>query len=177
MQNTISMMSLACVMAVTACAPATSTSTSTTPGAPAFQTERVHAAGQVRLWVPPSWRVDDATANTLFMDAPDGTVSIGVTVVDGDSLGAALVGVATGTLIGFEDLALVGEPVTAQLNGMDALFQDGRGRHRGEAVEVSVGIIDTPADKYLLVIGEAASGQFAQHEGTIQQVLEGIRPL
>jgi len=163
-------------LAIAACAPANTTG-ATEPGESAFQTERVHEAGRVKIWVPPSWHVDDKTADTLIMDAPDGTVSIGMTVVDGQDLGAALLGVAANTVIGFEELTLIGEPVSAQLNGMDALFQDARGRYQGRAVDVSVGVIDTPADKYLLVFGEAATGQFAQHEPTLQRVLDGIRPL
>ncbi len=167
--------SVALALTFTACAPAA------TGGAEApkqaFQTERVHEAGHVKLWIPPTWTVEDG-ADSLVLNAPDGTVSIGVTVIDGKDLGTALIGVAASALAGYDELSLVGSPVSGKINGMDALFQDGRGRYHGGSVELSVGVIDTPAqDKYLLVVGEAASGQLAAHEETIRKVIDGIKPI
>jgi len=165
---------LAFVLSATACGGAA-------PGAEhpgeSFQSERVHTSGKVRLWVPPGWAIDDSHADSLVMSAPDGSVSLDFTVVEGQDLGTALLGVGAGVLIGYDQLALVGAPVTGQINGMDALFQDGRGTYKGMQVELSVGVIDTPADKFLLVVGEAESASFRAHEQTIRKVIEGIRPM
>ncbi|MDQ3365851.1 MAG: hypothetical protein M3680_10530 [Myxococcota bacterium] len=142
-----------------------------------FETERVHTAGQVRLWVPDGWAVEDTAPDALILTAPDRGVSLSVSVLDGQDLGSALLGVATSALVGFDDLQLVGTPVDMKINGMAALFQDGRGTYRGQQVELSVGVIDTPADKYLLVIGEAEPGLLPRHEATLRQFMDGIKPL
>lgn len=166
------LLSLALAIALAAC-------TTPPPQHPdeSFQTERVHTSGKVRLWVPPSWTVDDSNADSLVMSAPDGSVSLDFTVVDGKDLGSALLAIGANVLVGYDQVALVGSPVSGQINGMDALFQDGRATYRNRPVELSVGVIDTPADKYLLVVGEAESAYFKQHEGTIRKVIEGIRPM
>jgi hypothetical protein len=142
-----------------------------------FQTERVHEAGRVKLWIPPGWAVDDTTADTLVITSPDHTVSLEVTVLDAKDLAGALVALAAAALIGYDDLQLVGAPQGGTINGMNALFQDGQGNYHGTSVALSVGVIDTPAEKFLLVVGEAETAAFAAHAGTIRDVMNGIKPL
>ena len=60
---------------------------------------------------------------------------------------------------------------------MNALFQDGRGKYHGHDVELSVGVIDTPAEKYLLVVGEAESDAYAEHEHVIREFMQRIKPI
>jgi len=147
------------------------------PNGPGFETERVHTAGRVKLWVPPGWAIDDTQTDAIVMTAPDQSVSLGFTVLDGKDLGTALLNVGAAALVGYDNLQLVGAPVSAQINGMEALLQDGRGTYKGIAVDLSVGVIDTPSDKYLLVVGEAETAMFQAHESTIRKVIEGIKPL
>jgi hypothetical protein len=141
------------------------------------ETERVDEAGRVKLWVPPGWTVDDSNADSLIVTAPDRAVSLDVTMLDGKDLGTALLAVATAAVIGYDDLQLVGSPVSGEINGMNALFQDGRGKYHGEDVELSVGVIDTPAEKFLLVVGEADSAAYAEHEHTIREFMHRIKPI
>jgi hypothetical protein len=162
---------LAIAMGAAACAPTTAQ-----PQGPGFETERVHTAGRVKLWVPPGWAIDDGN-NAIVMTAPDQSVSMSFTVLDGNDLGSALLNVGAAALIGYDNLQLVGAPVQAQINGMEALLQDGKGSYKGTQVELSVGVIDTPSDKYLLVVGEAETAMFQQHEATIRKVVEGIKPI
>jgi hypothetical protein len=164
------------VLALTVAAAACTPPQATEPGHE-FQTERVHQAGQVRLWVPPGWQVEEGGGDALVMTAPDQAVSLEVTVLDAKDLGGALLGVAAGALIGYDDLKLVGAPANAKINGMDALFQDGEGRYRGHDVELSVGVIDTPANKFLLVVGEADKASYQAHQGEIREFVQRIRPM
>jgi hypothetical protein len=144
---------------------------------PVGPSERIDEAGRVKLWVPPGWTVDDSSADSLVVTAPDQTVSLDVTMLDGKDLATALVAVAAAAVIGYDDLQLVGSPVSGQINGMNALFQDGRGTYHGHDVELSVGVIDTPAEKYLLVVGEAESDAYAEHEHQIREFMQRIRPI
>ena len=163
---------LSLAIAVAACGPATPQ-----PNGPAFETERVHNAGRVKLWIPPGWAVDDSAADALVLTAPDQSVSLAFTVLDAKDLGTALLNVGAAALIGYDNLQLVGSPVNGQINGMEALLQDGKATYNGRAVDLSVGVIDTPSDKYLLVVGEAETAYFAQHESEIRKVIEGIKPI
>jgi hypothetical protein len=164
---------LALSLAVAACGGAMSTPAD--PGQQ-FETERVHQGGQVKLRIPAGWNVDDS-GNSLVVTAPDQTVSLQVTLLDAKDLGTALLQVAGAALIGYDNLQLVGSPVDANIHGMAALFQDGRGTYRGVPVELSVGVIDTPTDKFLLVVGEAESATYREHEGAIHRFIEGIKPM
>jgi hypothetical protein len=139
--------------------------------------ERVDDAGRVKLWVPPGWNVDDSNADSLVVTAPDQTVSLAVEMLDGKDLASALAVVAATAVIGYDDLQLVGDPVTGQINGMNALFQDGRGKYHGHDVELSVGVIDTPAEKYLLVVGEADTAAYREHEHVIREFMQRIKPI
>ncbi|MFT3698430.1 MAG: hypothetical protein QM831_35125 [Kofleriaceae bacterium] len=141
-----------------------------------FQEERVHEAGQVKMTIPHGWQVN-GDGDTMNIESPDHSVDLQVTVVDGSDLAATLVGVGVGMLVGYDDLALEGAPVSGQINGMNALFQDGRGKFHGEPVNLSVGLIDTPANKFLLVVGEAEPGAFEEHRHAIKHFIEDIRPL
>jgi prepilin-type processing-associated H-X9-DG protein len=107
----------------------------------------------------------------------DHAVSLDVTMLDGKDLAAALVTVAAAAVIGYDDLQLEGQPVSGQINGMNALFQDGHGKFHGQDVELSVGVIDTPADKFLLVVGEAETAAFHDHEHAIREFMERIKPI
>jgi prepilin-type processing-associated H-X9-DG protein len=161
-------------LVLAACAGATPDPASPAQGA---DTERVDEAGRVKLWVPPGWSVDDSSAESLVVTAPDQTVSLDVTMLDGKDLATALVTVAAAAVIGYDDLQLVGSPVSGQINGMNALFQDGHGKYRGRDVELSVGVIDTPAEKYLLVVGETESDAYAEHEHVIREFMQRIKPI
>ena len=171
------MKQLAICLAFAIGAAACGGATTPQPNDPSFETERVHAAGRVKLWVPPGWAVDDSANDALVMTAPDQSVSLAFTVLDGNDLGTALLNVGAAALIGYDNLELVGSPVQGQINGMEALLQDGRGTYKGRGVELAVGVIDTPSEKYLLVVGEAESAYFPNHEATIRKVMEGIKPM
>ncbi|CAN5301997.1 hypothetical protein BH11MYX1_BH11MYX1_37890 [soil metagenome] len=60
---------------------------------------------------------------------------------------------------------------------MPAMFQDGKGAFHGHPVELSVGVIDTPAQKYLVVVGEASPEGFEAHREAIRQFMTEIKPL
>lgn len=140
-------------------------------------TERVHDGGHVKLWIPPGWAVDQENTDTLVMSAPDQTVSLEVTLLDAKDLAGALAGVTLAALIDYDHLELVGAPQSGDVNGMNALFQAGHATYKGNPVELSVGVLDTPAQKYLLVLGEASSDAFAEHESTIREVMHRIHPI
>ena len=142
-----------------------------------FQSERVHEAAGVRLWIPPAWRVDAGQDDTLVLRSPQDDLGITLFVVDGQDLGTALLAAGAQVIVAIDDLELVGSPTSVDINGMPALFQDGRGTRGGVAVEVSLGVIETPAKKYLMVLGAADAATLHHHEATLVKVMENIRPM
>src|SRR5689334_12174196 len=95
---------LCIALAVAACGGVTAQ-----PNGPTqFETERVHNAGRVKLWVPAGWAIDDSASDSLVMTAPDQSVSLAFTVLDGKDLGTALLNVGAAALIGYDNLQLVG---------------------------------------------------------------------
>lgn len=147
-----------------------------TPGQ-TFEEHRVHAEAQVQLWVPGGWTVDDGQPNLLVMHDPASEVGIMFAVVDAADLGSALLAVGASALLDLDDLELVGSPGEVSINGMPALFQDARAARDGTPLELSVGVIDTPADRYLIVVGAADAGRLAAHEATVTRIMEEIQPL
>jgi hypothetical protein len=152
--------------------------TTTTPAEPGHEAdgERVHEGGHVKLWVPAGWAVE-GDADSLVMTAPDHSVSLEVTVIDAKDLGTALLAIGAAALVGYDHLELVGAPQSGDINGMAALFQDGHATYHGTPVDLSVGVVDTPAEKFLLVVGEGETDRWEQHEGTIREVMHRIRPI
>jgi len=155
---------------------------STTPGSDtaadqgSFQSERVHEEAQVRIWVPDHWRVHDGAGNLIVMHDPRDEVSIMFAVVEGEDLLTALLAVTEGVLDEVDDVRLVGSPQAANFNGMDALLQDGKGVVDGVDVDLSVGVVLTPADKFLLIVGAAESGALERHADTVLAILNGLKP-
>jgi hypothetical protein len=168
-------LAVAIALMMGACVGAADSGT-TTPSTGSFQNERVHSEAQVRIWVPDHWRVDDRVGNMLVMADPNDEVSIMFAVVEGEDLLTALLAVTEGVLEEVDDVRLVGAPGEASFNGMDALIQDGTGVVDGVDVDLSVGVVLTPADKFLLIVGLAESGALARHEQTVLAVLEGLKP-
>lgn len=141
-----------------------------------FQNERVHQEAQVRIWVPDRWRVHSGADSVMVMSDPHGEVSIMFAVVEGEDLLGALLAVTEGVLDEVDDVRLSGSPQSASFHGMDALLQDGAGVVRGVDVDLSVGVVLTPADKYLLIVGVADSGALPRHADTLLAILEGLEP-
>jgi hypothetical protein len=136
---------------------------------------RADPEAQVQLWIPPGWHVDDAPGEIVMRD-PDGDVALRFAVVDAKDLGGALLEVGAHVLTEVDDVQLVGTPGDLTVNGMPGLYQDGKGTIDGVAVDLGVGVIDTPADKFLVVVGAADSAHFAEHEGEVKEVLARIAP-
>lgn len=170
--------SIGLVTALGLAAVATGCATTGTPAAQApFVQERVHPVARVKMIVPNGWNVGESADGSLVMTEPSSGLSILVKVVDGNDLATALLAVGTGILIGTDEVGLDGTPVDANINGMSALFQDGHAKVNGQAVSLSVGVIDTPADKYLLVVGEGTPTAVAANEAQLRSFFNSLSPL
>lgn len=156
-----------------ACAPG-ATGGADEPRAPMEQW-RVDPDAHVKLWVPAGWTVEDGPGE-IIMTEPHGEVAMRFAVIDAADLGAALLDVGARVLTEVDDVALDGAPGELTVNGMSGLYQDGKGTIDGVAVDLGVGVLDTPSDKFLLVVGAADSAHFDAHEAEIKDILDHIQP-
>jgi predicted Zn-dependent protease len=142
-----------------------------------FVEERVHPQARVKMIIPRGWTVQEQADGALALADSSAGINIDVKVVDGADLGTALLTVATGILLGYDNLGLDGAPVDNTINGMPALFQDGHATVQGHPVSLSVGVIDTPADKFLLIVGEGDPAALQAHENEVRTFINSIVPM
>lgn len=135
-----------------------------------------HTEAQVKVWIPDDW-AQEADADSLIITDPNDEVMVAFLVVDSENITAALDAMEAELSKIVEEISSETEPKEIKLNGMPAVVLDGKGKVQGEAVDLGIVIILTPAKKALLVFAIAQSATVANHEKTIEKVLGGIRPL
>lgn len=135
-----------------------------------------HTEAQVKVWIPDNW-VQEADEDSLIVTDPEEEVMVAFMVVDGENIEAALeaMEMELGSLA--ENVQADGEPEEVELNGMPAIVLDAKGTIDGEAVDMGVAVIITPAEKALLVFAVAQSSKVDKHTPTIEKILGGIQPM
>jgi hypothetical protein len=169
-----SLISIYLLVAAVACVPPQGAGAEEPGGG--FAQERVHEEAQVKIWIPARWSVDDTQADMLVLMDPDEEVGIMFMVVEAEDLAGALVGITTGILTEVDEIQLQGDPEALTINGMDALVADGIGTLDGTPIELSVGVLLTPTDKFLLVVGMADSAALHRHEATVLEIFQRLEP-
>ncbi len=135
-----------------------------------------HTEAQVTVWIPDNWD-QEADEDSLIVGDPDEEVMVAFLVVDSDNVEAALDAMEAELSDIVEDVSSEEEPSEVNLNGMPAIVLDAKGTVEGEAVDLGIAVIMTPANKALLVFAIAQSSAVAKHEATIEKILGGIKPL
>jgi hypothetical protein len=143
--------------------------------APAFAEKRTHSAAQVSIDVPAGYKVE-ADEDSMTISDPAGELGVFFVVLDADALDEALKAVdkEVGKLakgVKWDD-----KPSEMKLNGMDAVGLDGKGTIDGTAAELGVLLVNTPADKILLVLGAVESDKASKHEAAVSSMLKSIKP-
>ena len=144
--------------------------------APLSAEELNHNEARVKVWIPDGW-TQEADEQSLIINDPAEEVMVVFLVVEGSKIETALDAMEQELASIVENVTSEGEPQEVELNGMPAIVLDGKGTVEGEAVDLGIAVLRTPADKALLVFAIAKSSAVAKHEKTIEKILSGIKPL
>jgi hypothetical protein len=68
-----------------------------------------------------------------------------------------------------------GEPQVVEINGLQAVFQDGTGTAEGKRIEWSVGLIENGRGKILLILGMAEPAAVKKYEKRLQRILTSVQ--
>lgn len=135
-----------------------------------------HAEAKLSIWIPDGWHTDTDDGMLAVKD-PKEEIGILFIVMDAadvekatDEMGKVLEEI-------IKDAEPDGEPVETKVNGMDAVFIDGKGKADGKPVDFSVGLVVTPAGKVMMMLGIAESSKFKTHEANVEKILKGVKPL
>ncbi|MCO4770069.1 MAG: hypothetical protein KDA24_08580 [Deltaproteobacteria bacterium] len=137
--------------------------------------EVVYRRAKVKIAVPKGWTSQEED-DVLTLSAADESVQVLFTILEASAIDAALdeLGSELDEMIKnprFE------EPEDAVFAGMPARILEGTGTIEGTAVELGLALIDTPADKVLLVLGLGEEGRMTKNQAAIDALFAGIRPL
>lgn len=137
--------------------------------------KRTHAAAKVSIDVPDGWKIDAEEDNMTITDAAD-ECAIFFIVLETDDLHKALDAIDSELSKVAKNIKWEDKPSELKLNGMDAIALDGKGKIDGTDADMGVMLINTPADKILLVLGAVESAKSSKHEADVEKILKSIKP-
>jgi predicted Zn-dependent protease len=137
---------------------------------------RNHDKAKVSIDVPTGWKIDAGEDHMTIMD-PKEEVAFFMMVMEADDLDEAAKALDSEVNKAVKSVKWEGEPSELKLNGMDAIAVEGAGKIDGQAVDLGVLIVVTPAHKALLVLGAVESSKSKAHEKDVEKLLNSIKPL
>lgn len=146
---------------------------SLTAGAAAESTKITKA--KVSIWFPDDWSMEKQ-GTTLVISDPAEEVGLAFLTVPAkklddvlDELDKQIAGFAT-------DVTLDGQPERTQINGMNAVLVDGKGKAEGKKVGLSIAVVERPGSQALVVFGAVELSRLKKHEKTLVKVFQSLRP-
>jgi predicted Zn-dependent protease len=143
---------------------------------PALADRHVHKEAKVSIDVPAGWKVDGDEDHMTVTD-PKEEVAFFFIILDAKDLDKATSEMEKEIGKAVKNVKWEGEPEETKLNGMDAILLDGSGKIDGQAVELGVAAIVTPAAKVLLVLGVIEASKSKKHEKAVVALLTSIKPV
>jgi len=137
---------------------------------------RNHRAAHVTFWVPDNWSATGDEATQLQISDPKGEVSLLLLLQDHHDMKAAAN--AIDALI--NKLATdvkASAPKQVSINGMDGTVVDATGRAMGKRVELSVLVLKTPGDRYLMIFGVLESDHKNAHQAELEKIIASLKPV
>ncbi|HUJ62573.1 MAG TPA: hypothetical protein VLX92_28925 [Kofleriaceae bacterium] len=135
-----------------------------------------HRAAHVVFWVPDSWSIEGDDASQLTVADPRGEVALLFVLKDHHDMKAAIATIDD-TIATIATDVKVGAQRAVNINGMEGVAVDGTGRAGGKHVELSVLIVRTPANKYLMIFGVLESAHKHDHDAELAKMLASLRPV
>jgi hypothetical protein len=137
---------------------------------------RTDRAAHVLYWLPDNWSVQGDEANQLTASDPKGEVALLFMLRNHKNMqaAAATIDEIVGTLA--SDVKM-GQAQRVAINGMEGSVVDATGTTEGKRVELSVLILKTPGNKFLMIFGVLESAHKRAHESDVKKILASLSPL
>jgi hypothetical protein len=137
---------------------------------------RNHRAAHVSFWVPDNWSATGDEATQLQIADPKGEVSLLFLLQDHHDMKSAANAIdALINKLATDVKASAPKQVT--VNGMDGTVVDATGRAMGKRVELSVLVLKTPGDRYLMVFGVLESDHKRAHQDELEKIIGSLKPV
>ncbi len=136
---------------------------------------RDHRSAHVTFWIPDAWSVDGDDATQLTASDPKGEVALLFVLEDAHDMKAAMAAIDA-TIARLATDVKMGSAQKVDINGMEGSVVDATGKADGKKVELSVLIVKTPGDKYLMIFGVLESKHKKAHEAEVQKILASLKP-
>jgi hypothetical protein len=141
----------------------------------AAETTKISKA-KVSIWFPDTWSMEKQ-AEMLVISDPAEEVGLMFITVPARKLDDVLNELDKQIAQFATDVTLVGKPERTQLNGMNAVLVDGKGKAEGKSVGLSVVVVERPGRQALVVLGAIESSKLKKHEKTLLKVIQSLRPM
>ncbi len=138
-------------------------------------TEYPHEEGKVKITIPDTWKVE-INEETLTASTQDGTISLVFSIIEANTLDAALDEVDKQMATEFQEVK-IGEPEEIEINGMSAVSYDGSATTDGTTIYIGGSLIMTPSNKVLFIFAAAAPDAMEKYEKDIEAIANSIKPL
>jgi hypothetical protein len=131
------------------------------------------SSARVNFWVPNEWNLERDGESFVLVE-PNEELMIIVVVLEADAVEDALSRLddEIGQIV--DDVTQSSAPREVDHNGMPSLVLDGTGSVDGEAVDLGIMIIETPANKALLAFAIAQSSEASNHADMIERIFNSI---
>jgi predicted Zn-dependent protease len=136
---------------------------------------RTHKAAHVTFWIPDGWSVHEEDALITASDPKD-EVGLLFLLRGHKDMKAALAGLDD-AIAQIATEVKAGTPQKIELNGMEGVVVDGTGKAEGRPVDLSVVILKTPGDKFLIVLGAIDSRHKRAHDGELKKIVASMKPV
>jgi hypothetical protein len=142
----------------------------------AFAGIRNHKAAHVSFWVPDTWSFEGDEQSQLQVSDPKGEVALLLMLQDYEDMKAAATAIGDQVTRIATDVKM-GEAQNITINGMEGVVVDATGKAEGKRVELSVLILKTPANKYLMIFGVLETEHKHAHEPELKKILASLKPV
>lgn len=123
---------------------------------------------------PENWEIEEEE-DTVTVAAPDKSFVVVLTLADGVTFDEATEALRGGTIPGVDDLEITGKVETFDLNGFQAVINEGTGKIDGRPMEVLAMFV--MAGKPVFVFAAAEAGNFSKYEEQVSNLYASIRPI
>lgn len=139
-----------------------------------------YTKANVKFWIPDDWKQNKTEeieeTYTLEYSSPDDGVVLSFSVMFSQDLEASLAELDRTLGEQLEDIEMLSEPEMIDLNGMQGVMTEIKGKMAGQAIQMGVFVLDTNG-QILLILGMAQEKAMQKYGDAIDKILKSIELL